>query len=533
MRGITFGIALALGTSLWIPAGPARGEEANAEQAPANVVGELQEMKRALESQQQQIQQLRREIEYRDQSIQQMQQQIDQTEATASQTAKISAEQREQTRDAQKAFSLTPGGFLEATAIYRTANQNADVGSTFGNIPFDGTANSHLSEFRGTARQSRLSLLAEGFLDDTKVTGYYEMDFLADAPTGNEIESSSFSPRIRQLFTNLDFDNGISLLAGQAWSLLTTSRQGITPRREFVPRTIDAQYNVGYNWERQWQARITAKLGESWWVGAAVENPETTLSVTNPPANVLGFNTSQNAQSPGSQFTLSNTPGANGISTDFLPDLTGKIVYEPGFGHYEFKALGRFFRDRFNGNNDYATGEGIGLAAILPITEWLDMTIQTLDGWGIGRYASGQGADVTLRPNGEIVPIPTLQFFGGFEGHPTEDWDLYTYGGLEYYGQKAFQTFQAGRPVGVGYGTPLANNSGCETDVTGTCQAQNRLLWQIQPGFWYRFYRGSAGTLALGMSYSFVHRDAWAGLNGLAPAGHEHIVMSSLRYFLP
>jgi len=137
MRGITFGIALALGTSLWIPAGPARGEEANAEQAPANVVGELQEMKRALESQQQQIQQLRREIEYRDQSIQQMQQQIDQTEATASQTAKISAEQREQTRDAQKAFSLTPGGFLEATAIYRTANQNADVGSTFGNIPFD------------------------------------------------------------------------------------------------------------------------------------------------------------------------------------------------------------------------------------------------------------------------------------------------------------------------------------------------------------------------------------------------------------
>jgi hypothetical protein len=525
----TLRLALALGMSLWMQPAPAHGDETTAQPSPADVSGQLEEMKKALESQQQQIRELRKQVEYRDQSIEQMQQQIDKTEVNASETARISAAQQEKEKNAKKVFSLTPGGFLESTMIYRTANQNADVGSTFGNIPFQGTGNSSLSEFRGTARQSRLSLLAEGYLDDTKVTGYYEMDFLAAAPTGNEVESNSFSPRIRQLFTDVDFDNGISLLGGQAWSLMTTSRQGITPRREFVPWTIDAQYNVGYNWSRQWQARITAKITDGLWVAAAAENPETVLSVVNPPANVLGFNISPNAQSPGSQFTLSNTPGANGISTDFLPDLTGKIVWEPGFGHYEFKALGRFFRDRFNSNNDYATGEGIGAAAIIPVTEGLNFTLQTLDGWGIGRYASGQGADVTLRPNGEIVPIPTLDFFGGFEGHPNEDWDLYTYAGLEYYGQKAFQR----GAVGVGYGTPGANNSGCELQVTGTCQAQNRLLWQIQPGFWYRFYKGPAGILALGMSYSFVQRDAWAGLAGTSPTGHEHIVMTSFRYYLP
>jgi len=528
MRMFTLRLALALGTSLWMQAGPAHGDEANAP-PPANVAGQLDEMKKALESQQQQIQALTKQIQTRDQSIEQMQQQIEQTELNSAETARISAEQREKNKEAKKAFTLTPGGFLEATAIYRTENENADTGSTFGNIPFQGTANSSLSEFRGTARQSRLSLLAEGYLDDTKLTGYYEMDFLAGAPTGNEVESNSFSPRIRQLFTNLDFDNGISFLAGQAWSLITTSRQGITPRREFVPWTIDSQYNVGYNWTRQWQVRITDKLMDNLWVAVAAENPETVLSVVNPPANVMGFNTSQNAQSPGSQFTLSNTPGANGISTDFLPDLTGKIVWEPGFGHYEFKALGRFFRDRFNSNNDYATGEGIGAAAILPVTEGLNLTLQTMDGWGIGRYASGQGADVTLRPNGEIVPIPTLNFFGGFEGHPNDDWDLYTYAGLEYYGQKAFQNGARG----VGYGTPGANNSGCELQVVATCQAQNRLLWQIQPGFWYRFYRGPVGTLAVGMSYSFVHRAAWAGLEGISPLGNEHIVMTSFRYYLP
>jgi hypothetical protein len=442
----------------------------------------------------------------------------------------VSAAKSEESGSSKRGFSLTPGGFLEAAGIYRSANQNADMGSTFGNTPFEGTANSKLSEFRGSARQSRLSLLAQGFIGEaTQLTGYYEMDFLADAPTGNEVESSSFSPRIRQLFTSVDFDNGVSVLAGQAWSLMTTSRQGVVPRQELVPRTIDAQYNVGYNWSRQWQVRLTDKLADGFWGAISVENPETTLNVVNPPANVLGFNNSSNAQSPGSQFVLSNTPGANGISTDLAPDLIGKLVWEPGYGHYELKAIGRFFRDRFGSKNDYATGAGFGAAAILPVTSGLDFVIQTLDGWGVGRYASGLGSDVTLKPDGSIVPITTLTFFGGLEGRPNENLDVYTYAGLEYYRQRSYQN----GALGVGYGTPGANNSGCESDVVGTCQAQNRLLWQIQPGFWYRFYRGPVGTLAVGMSYSFVYRSTWQGLNDVRPIGHENIVMSSFRYYLP
>jgi hypothetical protein len=433
--------------------------------------------------------------------------------------------------DAKRGFSLTPGGFLEAATIFRSANQNADMGSTFGNTPFEGTANSKLTEFRGSARQSRLSLLAQGPIgESTLLTGYYEMDFLADAPTGNEVESNSFSPRIRQLFTTVDFDNGISFLAGQAWSLMTTSRPGgVVPRQELVPRTIEAQYNVGYNWARQWQLRLTDKLADGLWGAISVENPETTLNVVNPPANVLGFNNSPNAQSPGSQFVLSNTPGANGISTDLAPDLIGKLVWEPGYGHYELKAIGRFFRDRFASKNDYATGAGFGAAAILPLVSGVDLVVQTLDGWGIGRYASGLGADVTLKPDGSIVPITALTFFGGLEAKPNENWDVYTYAGLEYYRQRSFQN----GATGVGYGTPGANNSGCESDVVGTCQAQNRMLWQIQPGFWYRFYKGPVGTVAVGMSYSYVYRTTWQGQNDVRPIGSENIVMSSFRYYLP
>ena len=80
------------------------------------------------------------------------------------------------------------------------------------------------------------------------------------------------------------------------------------------------------------------------------------------------------------------------------------------------------------------------------------------------------------------------------------------------------------------------NNSGCQVESPTTaqpCQAQTLSLWQVQPGFWYRFYKGSAGTIAMGMSYSYTYRSTWAGLDSLQPKGIENIVMTSFRYYFP
>jgi hypothetical protein len=121
---------------------------------------------------------------------------------------------------------------------------------------------------------------------------------------------------------------------------------------------------------------------------------------------------------------------------------------------------------------------------------------QGLAGSGIGRYGAGAGADVTLRPDGSIVPIRALQALGGAEFHPAPKLDLYAYFGDEYYGRAAYID-STGK--GVGYGSPLADNSGCQIEVPNSpCQAQNRNLWQAQPGFWYRFYKGTSGTMQLG-----------------------------------
>lgn len=432
-----------------------------------------------------------------------------------------------------RGITLTPGGFFDTTAIYRTHDENADVDSTFGGIPFSGTANAHLSEFRGSARASRLSLLAEGKINSWKASAYAEVDFEGAAPTANELESNSFNPRARQLWAQLEFNNGLSVAGGQTWSLLTTYRKGIELRQEMVPMTIDLQHVPGYNWARQWSFRVTKNFHKNMWAAFSVENPETSLSVINPPAGVFGFNTSPNATSPGSVFTLSNTPGANGISTDVAPDLIGKLVFEPGWGHYEIKAIGRFFRDRFDSSNNYTAGGGGGIGIILPATKKLDVILEGLAGTGIGRYASGLGPDVTLRPDASVVPLRALHTMAGLEWHPTSRWDWYVYGGDEY-NSRASYINTAGLPVG--YGSRLNDNSGCQLEAPSTsqpCQAQTRNLWQVQPGFWYRFYKGSAGTVAMGMSYSYTNRSTWVGLDGLQPKGIENIVMTSFRYYLP
>src|SRR5437899_7113959 len=331
---------------------------------------------------------------------------------------------------------LAPGGFVEATTIWRSQNQHADVGSTYGNIPLSGSTNSKLSEFRGTARQSRFYLLVESILMGSvlqKLSGYVEGDFLGVGVTSNEQESNSWAPRLRQFRATADVSSRTSLTVGQAWSLLTTHRQGLMPRSEFIPYTIDAQYVVGYNWARQFQVRFTQDFGKGVWAAFSIENPETNVPTNGGvngnvnsgvvlPLNVQGFAASFNAANP------SSTLNSSSVSTDVAPDLVSKLVFEPGWGHWELKALGRFFRDRFNGGNHNAFGGGIGVAAILPVHSTLKFIVEGLSGAGIGRYASSVGADVIAKTDRTVVPIRATQIIAGFEWKPTPPWDWYEIG---------------------------------------------------------------------------------------------------------
>jgi hypothetical protein len=456
-----------------------------------------------------------------------------------------------------KGLTLTPIGYFTAEAVWREKNETADIGSSFNAIPFSGTTNAYMSEFRGSARQSRIGLLATGTAGTTKLSGLWESDFLAAGISSNSNESNSYALRIRQFWGQAALANGWSFLGGQMWSLITTNKLGIAPRQEFVPLLIDAQYSAGFNWARQFGVRVTNDIGDKAWIALAAEGAQTTFSAHGANNNfVIG-------QVGGSQ--LNSTVN---YSTDLAPDVIAKLAFEPGFGHYEIKLLGRVFRDRVidttvatggTPHNSQQFGGGVGAGAVWAFNmtepsgkkrDVLDVGVSGLWGNGIGRYAAGQLADATVRPNGEVVPIRAAQGLVTVEAHPMRKLDLYGYAGGEYEYRTAFLNGAKGE----GYGSPLFSVASCTeefpptgpfapgapggpTAVAGvtnpSCNADTRALVQGNLGFWYRFYQGSAGTVAWGLQYSYTARNTWSGAKSLQPQALDQMIFTSFRYYVP
>ena len=443
----------------------------------------------------------------------------------------------EQTSFHFKGLTLTPGGFLEGTMLVRSRNENADIANSYSAIPLNGSSNAKLSEFRGTARNSEFSLLIQGTAAGTKLKGYVETDFLGAAPTANYVESNSWTPRLRQLWVQLDRPSGWTITAGQTWSLLTTNRQGIATLAELRPGGEDGQYVVGFTWTRQRAFRVTKNFNDKVWAAFAVESPETTYSAAFVPANIMGLNTSQNAAS-GVNLLPFLANYSNGFSTNLTPDLLAKVAFEPGWGHFEIKALGRFFRDRIastattSGHTNTTEGYGVGFGALIPfVNKKLEVSLEGLLGQGIGRYGSSGLPDATLNPTtGELGPLREARIMGGVLYHRSNHLDLYTYGGDEYAGRNAFIS-----PTGMaaGYGSPLVSYTGCTNEVALTaCNGATRNIYETTVGYWYRLYRGESGRIEQGNQIVYIHRNLWSGI-GRTPHGGDLVAYTSLRFYLP
>lgn len=432
------------------------------------------------------------------------------------------------------------GGFVEAAGIYRSRNEVSDIASTWNGIPLANSPTNHESELRGTARQSRFTVLVQGNPNEaTRLSGYGEFDFQAAAPTGNSTESNSYSPRIRQLWGSYErSDLGLHVLAGQAWSLLTVNQRGIEPLTEAPPLTIDAQYVPGFTWTRQPQARVVKDLFDrTVWLGVSIENPQTNYS-TGGFTTAAGFPTGTNGLVlPGGGFANVNNGGSSGFAptvnytSEIAPDIVVKAAWDPGYRHYEVYGVGRFLHDRENGvgrgRNATSIAGGGGAAALVPIVAGvLDFRASFLAGYGIGRYGSGQLPDATIRPDGTPAPIPEVQALIGLVGHVSPAVDLYTYVGTEQAARSAFVV--AGK--GYGYGSSLFTNTGCVTELSAaSCTGNTSGLTQGTIGAWWKFLHGNFGTMQMGAQYAYTKRNVFSGIGG-APSADESTVLVSFRY---
>ena len=479
-------------------------------------------------------------------------------------TEKATRALEEGTRIRFHGVDLIPGGFLAAETVSRQRAVGADVNTPFTSIPFTGQTAGTLSEFNASGRQSRLALMAEGKLTSATLRGYYETDFLSAGTTSNNNLSNSYTLRQRQVWAQAELASGYTITGGQMWSLATEYKSGLTNTAEAIPQTIDAQYNVGFTWERQYGFRIVKHLGNSFWIGGSVEEPQT--------LNIGGHNLPTIVyQQAGNGGGLYNST-AN-YSFNYAPDLIAKAAYENKWGHYEIFGVGRFFRDRVFPNaqttapsalgafTSKTQGGGIGANANLSLFEKkLDIGAHILVGDGVGRYGSSTLADATAHPDGSLELLTGGSALGKLEWHATPRLDLYGYYGGEYakrafYATGNFVTTPGatfGQPILAGYGAPTNPVSGCSTEVlpvtstnggalvpgnAANCQADNRNIQEGTLGYWFRFYRGSHGTLQQGIQYSYVGRHTWQGIGAPggtgSPKAIDNMWFTSFRYYLP
>ncbi|UAK25897.1 hypothetical protein [Sphingomonas nostoxanthinifaciens] len=418
-----------------------------------------------------------------------------------------------------KGITLTPGGFLELAGVYRQHFEGTDVGSNL-LIPFPNVRQSHVSEGRFSARQSRISLLAEGSVNaNTRLSAYGEIDFLGAAQTANSVESNSYNPRVRNLYVTIDWDrgdHGWHFLAGQSWSLATMNAKGITPRNESLPPQIDAQFIPGFVWTRQPGVRLAADfLDHTLWAAISVENPQTSFGRKTPPTVVA-------TASGGAWFNA-----ANRLSLNHVPDVIGKLAYEAdlaGHGvHVEtFGMMRSFDAHLLTGSNASAHGYGIGggvEAQLLP--GLLDARLTGLHGTGVGRYGTSGLPDVTFSPDGKIHPITETAVLAGLTLHATKGLDLYGFAGEERQDRQPYEQ--------IGLGNIGADNNGCFT-AGGICAGDTHQVRQITGGFWDKIYQGSFGQAEVGMQYSYTQRQLFAGAGG-APWASQNMGFVSFRYY--
>jgi Skp family chaperone for outer membrane proteins len=305
-----------------------------------------------------------------------------------------------------KGITLTPGGYAAGETVYRTKATGGDIPTPFNAIPYEHADAYSLSEFFGDARQSRVTLMAEGKTSWGTLRGYYEADWLGTGISSNNNQSNSYVLRQRVIWAQAETNNHWAFTGGQLWSLATEDKKGISNLSGDImtPQTIDPNYVTGFVWTRQYGFRVT-KTGKYASFGIAAENPQVLYTASlagNTPYAVIGsqgnnggnFNAAISACSPSTTVvnysdqaetdsagntihvavpvykTVNGCANVANLSFNEAPDLIAKVAFDPKWGHYEIFGIGRFAhetvypgettdRNLYGGLTDVATGAAV------------------------------------------------------------------------------------------------------------------------------------------------------------------------------
>ncbi len=424
-----------------------------------------------------------------------------------------------------KGVEITPGGYMAGETIWRSKATGGDIPTAFTSIPYEGSDLYSLSEFYGSARQSRVSGMVEGKTSWGTLRGYFEGDWLGTGITSNNNQSNSYVFRQRVVWGSAITNSGWAFTGGQLWSLATEDKVGISNLSGDIltPQTIDPNYVAGFVWTRQYGFRVTYTTKHAA-IGIAAENPQLLYTASlagNTPYAVLGsagangglYNAAvsgvtattyvQNyTNEPGTTTYLPvyNTITANSNIVNYsfnqAPDLIVKAAFDPGWGHYEIIGIGRFGHEtvypgvttdivKYGGQTDIETGAavdpkastagsvyedillgGFGGSLRVPLApaNKLIFGVKGLYGPGVGRYGDSTLSDVTANAAGYLRPIHNLSGLFTLEANVTPRLLIWADYGGDYAGRDDYSTSATttlGSPSAVFCPTGFTSGSQC------------------------------------------------------------------------
>jgi len=421
---------------------------------------------------------------------------------------------------------LRVGGYLGLTAVHRSTAGGGGVGTDFESIPYPDTLEGNVSETRFSAQQSRITLRVDAPVPEKpeeprgrwphfkRLSGYFEMDFNGTTPGTVAVTSSSLGLRLRHAFGAVQYGDSFFLAVGQAFSLMTPSKDqlSIWPGDVEMSTAVDTNYLVGLIWTRSPQVRLAWRPSRRFNWAVSAENPE----------QQIGASLVKLPECCASDIEAQYNIGSNELSVpNLMPDLATRVAFNPTRAlHVDAGAVVRAFRHTIKPYDSSFTELGGGVSVNLRVnaTSSTKLIGQSAFGSGLGRYVGGVVPDAVFRRDGSISLLATTSWVGGVEQKLGSAWSLGGY----YSGVSIANDYSAdanGEYIGYGFpGSPNSNNKriGEITATLGLQVAKSE----------------TRGSVQLAIQTSWLSRTPWDRSSG--PATADMLAFfAQLRYNLP
>ncbi|MEO6924779.1 MAG: hypothetical protein ABI142_13205 [Bryocella sp.] len=493
-----------------------------------------------------------------------------QRDADTAETQEIKAEVESPAALRYKGVTITPVGFFAFEGVWRQHALNSDINTPFNSIPFPSAAEGHVSELNFSGRQTRLGGVFDASAGNTRLTAYFESDFLGVGTTSNDNQSNSYALRVRQAWGRAQLQNGFGVSGGQMWSLVTEDGKGVENRTEKSPQSVDSQFVVGFSWTRQAALRVWQRWGaptSQFTAAISLEQAQITNFTVNGTAPTNYFFSA--GGSNGGAFNAAANPSGAYLATytnNVAPDVVVKGALDLPKAHLEIGGLARWMRNYYNpvsvvsGAYVYDTSQqrsntkfagGVFASARVSPNRHVNFEVQAMAGDGVGRYGTAQLTDATLRPDQTLEPIRNYHGLAGIETRPAKKLEAYVYYGGEYAQRTVYANGLGGQ---MGYGIYTNNNGSCyDLPVTNSttagsgsggnaapkfCGGPTRYIQEAMGGITYHAIQSPKwGQLQYQLVFSYIQRNLWSGIGSTTtptgPRATEPMVHVSMRYIIP